>query len=130
MGEQALAYRCYPDAGHAADYRPSYRKTKADDGFRRLQPDSSETERPRWALPFATFVAKALLTSCAAAVKTAELVLVDTERDLRDRKDDAQANSPSHTPIGKDRRSERSAAVLRAAAGSTAIGPSCGPGLD
>jgi carboxymethylenebutenolidase len=39
----SVAKRCefhvYPDAGHAfaADYRPSYRKTEAEDGFRRLQ---------------------------------------------------------------------------------------------
>lgn len=38
----SVAKRCefhvYPDAGHAfaADYRPSYRKTEAEDGFRRL----------------------------------------------------------------------------------------------
>jgi carboxymethylenebutenolidase len=33
------AFHVYPEAGHAfaADYRPSYRKADAEDGFRRLQ---------------------------------------------------------------------------------------------
>jgi hypothetical protein len=40
-----------------------------------------------------------LFTGCAATVKTAQLVLTDTERDLRERKDEARASSPSHPPI-------------------------------
>jgi carboxymethylenebutenolidase len=41
--QNAVARHCefhvYPEAGHAfaADYRPSYRKTEAEDGFKRLQ---------------------------------------------------------------------------------------------
>ena len=41
----------------------------------------------------------ALLSSCAATIKTTQLVLTDTERDLRERKDEARASSPSHAPI-------------------------------
>lgn len=41
----------------------------------------------------------AVLSSCTATVKTAQLVLTDTERDLRDRNDDAAASSPAHPPI-------------------------------
>ncbi len=45
------------------------------------------------------FACAALLSSCAATIKTTQLVLTSTDRDLRDRKDEAKASSPSHPPI-------------------------------
>lgn len=53
------------------------------------------TSRPA----FRVIACAALLGSCAAPIKTAELALLDTERDLRERKDEAPASSPSHPPL-------------------------------
>jgi predicted AlkP superfamily pyrophosphatase or phosphodiesterase len=40
-----------------------------------------------------------LLWGCMATVKTTQLVLTDTEKTIRDRKDGAPASSPHHAPI-------------------------------
>jgi hypothetical protein len=38
-------------------------------------------------------------SGCAATVKTAQLILTDTERNIRERDPDSAANSPDHPPI-------------------------------
>jgi predicted AlkP superfamily pyrophosphatase or phosphodiesterase len=56
------------------------------------------TDRIAWLMVCAA-LATGGSTGCMATVKTAQLVLTDTERNIRERDADAPANSPSQTPI-------------------------------
>src|SRR5688500_3517145 len=53
----------------------------------------------RRALLSALVLGFGLLSGCMATVKTTQLVLTDTEREIRERKEGEPGNSPQHAPI-------------------------------